>query len=227
MKINGAHLKKRVICNWSPDISYAVGLIATDGCLSKDKRHIDFTSKDVELIKTFQKCLSIQNIKIGYKQGGFGGRCPRVQFGDVHFYQWLEKIGLMPHKSKIIGRLRIPDEFFFDFLRGCFDGDGSIYAFWDPRWHSSYMFYLQFTSASIVYLEWLQSTIYRLSNVQGRIKTSTRCYHLVYAKAGTRMLLNKMFYSKRVSCLKRKLVKAQKIINIDNKHNACPGGGTW
>lgn len=31
---------------WSPEIAYAVGLLTTDGSLSIDGRHIDFTSKD-------------------------------------------------------------------------------------------------------------------------------------------------------------------------------------
>ena len=49
----GPKPKKKISTNWSAELAYAVGLIATDGCLSKDKRHIDFTSKDKELIKTF------------------------------------------------------------------------------------------------------------------------------------------------------------------------------
>lgn len=220
-------LKKKITTNWSPNLAYVVGLITTDGCLSKDKRHIDFTSKDIKLIKTFQNCLGLQNIKIGYKKSGSKRWCPRIQFGDVNFYRWLEEIGLTPRKSKTIGALKIPDKFFFDFLRGCFDGDGSIYAFWDPRWHSSYMFYLQFASASITYLNWLKKIIYCMSNVKGRIKPSGGCYLLVYAKAGTRILLKKMFYSENIPCLERKLVKAKKIITIDNRHSLRPGGGIW
>lgn len=44
---------------WNTKFAYAVGLMTTDGCLSKDKRHIDFTSKDLEQILNFQKCLNI------------------------------------------------------------------------------------------------------------------------------------------------------------------------
>lgn len=44
---------------WSPQIAYAIGLIVTDGNLSPDRRHFDFTSKDIELIEAFKKCLSI------------------------------------------------------------------------------------------------------------------------------------------------------------------------
>lgn len=210
--------RQRINTNWSIKLAYAVGLIATDGCLSKDGRHIDFTSKDIALIRTFQDCLGLEDIKIGIKNNGAGVKCFRIQFGDVLFYRWLQEIGLTPKKSKTIGQLAIPDIFFFDFLRGSFDGDGSIYAFWDPRWRSSYMFYLQFASASLAHLQWLQATISRLGNVDGKIKQSTRCHLLVYAKKTTRILLKNMFYSDDIPHLSRKLVKAQKILTIDSEH---------
>jgi hypothetical protein len=37
---------------WSPRLAYAVGLIATDGCLYGDGRHIAFISKDEDLMRT-------------------------------------------------------------------------------------------------------------------------------------------------------------------------------
>lgn len=55
---------------WSPEIAYAVGLIATDGCLSIDGRHLDFTSKDIQLLETFKKCLELKS-KIGFKNSSF------------------------------------------------------------------------------------------------------------------------------------------------------------
>src|SRR5688572_26861634 len=36
-----------------PDVSYAVGLAATDGNLSGDGRHMSFVSKDRDLVETF------------------------------------------------------------------------------------------------------------------------------------------------------------------------------
>lgn len=180
---------------WSPELAYAVGLITTDGCLSGDGRHIDFTSKDKSLVHTFKKCLNLKN-RIGRKVSGYTGRKDyyRVQFGDVNFYNWLLDIGLSPHKSKILKELKIPNLYFFDFLRGCFDGDGSIHAFWDPRWQSSYMYYIQFASASYAYLEWMQKRIHKLSGAFGRIQPVTRSYQLTFAKRGTRVISARMFY---------------------------------
>ncbi len=216
----GPKPRGKVSTKWSPELAYVVGLIATDGNLSKDGRHIDFTSKDEELARTFKKCLNLE-VMIGRKSSGSvkEKRYFRVQFGDVLFYQWLMKLGITPNKSKTLGALNIPDELFFDFLRGCFDGDGSIYAYWDPRWHSSYMFYTSFASASIDFLKWLQATIERLSGQSGRIATSTRSYQLRFAKKGSLVLSEKMYHSKNVPCLNRKFTKSRKIFRINENHN--------
>ena len=113
---------------WSPLLAYAIGLITTDGCLSKDGRHIDMTSKDLEQIKTFLECLGLKN-KIGRKVSGSTNRyCYRVQFGDVLFYKFLLSIGLSPGKTKILKDVDIPQKYFWDFMRGHFDGDGTFYS---------------------------------------------------------------------------------------------------
>ena len=108
-------------------MAYTVGLIATDGCLSKGHL-IDLTSKDREQLENYIKCLGINN-KIGKKDSGQGKTAFRVQFRNVFFYNFLVSLGLSPAKSKTIGVLKIPNKYFFDFLRGSFDGDGCSYSY--------------------------------------------------------------------------------------------------
>lgn len=212
----GTKPQKKVSTDWSPQLAYAVGLITTDGCLSKDGRHIDFTSNDHSLVETFRICLNLQN-RIGRKISGFTGRSDayRVQFGDVNFYNWLIGLGLKPRKSRILGTLKIPDKFFFDFLRGCFDGDGTIYSFWDKRWADSFMFYISFSSASKPFLLWLQRCINRAIKTSGHIATDPRnTFQLKYAKADSLVLFPKMHYADTIPHLKRKLSKAKKIFRL-------------
>lgn len=216
----GTRPQMRVSTVWSAELAYAVGLITTDGSLSKDGRHIDFTSKDIQLLELFKKCLGIEHISISWKTGGYDGtRYPHVQFGDVNFYQWLMGIGLMPRKSLKLKELLIPDRFFFDFLRGSFDGDGTIYSYWDTRWHSSYMIYIVFASGSLNHLHWLQATIDRLSMISGRIKPSSRSYGLAFAKKNSYALFSEMFYKEALPCLERKFTKAKEIFAVDRSHN--------
>lgn len=219
MKRKETGYRAKVKIKWSPITAYVVGLITADGSLSKDGRHINFTSKDFQLAKLFKRCLKLK-VVIGRKARGREKEKKyfQVQFGNVVFYRWLVSIGLMPNKSKTIKKIKVPNKYFFDFLRGCFDGDGSIYSYWDPRWRSSYMFYLQFISASHEFLIWLQFSIMMLSGVSGSIQRANRSEHLVFAKKDTRVIFDKMFYKKGLPCLRRKLLKARKIFSEDEKH---------
>lgn len=211
-------LRKEKI-KWSSELAYAVGLIATDGCLYNDGRHIDFTSKDVQLLKTLKKCLGLRN-KIGLKSSGFSKKkYPHVQFGDVILYRWLLTIGLTPHKSKTIGELKIPNKYFFDFLRGCFDGDGSCYSYWDPRWKSSFMFYVNFNSGSLSFLKWIRNKLKKFLKIKGNIKFGKRAWQLNYAKKGSKGIILKMYHTRDVPCLKRKYGKLKKILEINNKED--------
>lgn len=196
---------------WTSKLAYVVGLVTTDGSLSSDGRHIDFTSKDSQLLETFKDCLGLK-VKIGYKTSGSSDKLyPRLQFGNVAFYRWLTKIGLMPNKTKYLRRLDIPDEFFFDFLRGHLDGDGSIRVFMDPIFHNSQRIYTIFLSAKKEHLDWISQTTQRLLDIHGFIRKGTRVWILTYAKKESLLLLPKIYYSENIPCLKRKRILLEKI----------------
>ena len=208
--------QNKVKIKWSPEFAYAIGLITTDGNLSPDGRHFDFTSKDLDQITTFMKCLGIKN-KIGVKtSGSFKKKSNRVQFGDVNFYKFLLGIGLTPNKSKTLGKIGIPKEYFFDFLRGHLDGDGTFYSYWDPRWQSSFMFYTVFISASKEHIDWLKSEISKFLKIKGHITKDGKsaAYNLRYAKSESMKLLRKIYYKNNLPCLERKRLKIEKALSI-------------
>lgn len=208
---------------WSPEVAYGVGLVATDGCLSKDGRHIDLTSKDVEQLENFKKCFDL-SAPISYKVSGYTGKqTPHVQVSDVVLYKFLQGTGLTPAKTKTIAALIIPEEYFFDFLRGHHDGDGFFFSYWDRRWRSSFMFYLNFTSASKAHIDWLQKNLKDLVNVTGKINEGKGCYRLQFAKNESLKVLDKMYSSNNCICLKRKRLKIEKALSIVGKRLASAG----
>lgn len=213
----GPKPKAGVDTTWRPELAYALGLIVADGSLSKNGRHIDFTSKDKEQVENFSRCLPLTGNKIGIKQNGSknGTAYYRVQFGDVVFYKWLTTIGVMPNKSKTLGKLTVPDKYFFDFLRGFWDGDGSLYGFWDMRWKSSYTFFISFSAGSHAYLEWLQERINQKLHTNGYITAVNRGYQLRYAKSDTKKIIAAQFERKDAVCLARKFAKVREIYRID------------
>lgn len=199
---------------WTSDLAYAVGLIATDGNLSKDGRHIDLTSKDIEQIYNFTSILNIKG-KIGFKSNGTSNKKYfRVQFSDVKLYSFLLSIGLTPVKSKTIGAVKIPDKYFMDFLRGCLDGDGYTHSYWDPRWKSSFMLYTGFISASKKYLYWLRNKIESHCGVAGKIKPIRDAFNLIYAKNASIKILKLIYYDDGLICLTRKKFKINVALDI-------------
>ncbi|MDE2079150.1 MAG: hypothetical protein KGI73_02060 [Patescibacteria group bacterium] len=198
---------------WSPNLAYAVGLFATDGCLYSDGRHLSLVSMDMQQLLNFKKAFGLKTT-IAYKNNKVGKRCPHIQLSDVALYQFLESLGLTPNKSKTIGKIKIPPKYFFDFFRGVLDGDGCFYSYYDPRWRSSFMFYLCIASASPRFIEWLRTEIEQQLGIRGHI-TSTKgrsCSQLKYAKADSLKILKKVYYSPTVLCLSRKRTKILKAL---------------
>ncbi len=214
--MRGIKPKERVDRRWSPRLAYAIGLLATDGCLSKDGRHINLTSKDRDQLTNFLQCLGINN-KIGRKFSGLRTRVYlQVQFGDIIFYRFLLGIGLTPAKSKTMGVLQIPKKYFFDFLRGAFDGDGTFYSYWDPRWRSSFMFYTVFISASRSHIDWIRQELHTRLGIAGHVAHDGKkiTYQLKYAKRESLKVLRRMYYNDAVVCLTRKRLKIEKALGI-------------
>ncbi len=211
----GPKPKGKVKIIWSANFAYAVGLLVSDGNLSPDGRHLTFVSKDIEQIENFMKALHIV-VSVGSSQSGYtNSKAFRVQFGDVLFYEFLLSIGLMPNKSKVIGKVDIPAQYFWHFLRGMFDGDGSIHSYFDPRWKSSFMFYTIFSSASKEYVTWLQKEVYDRVGISGHVTGNVKTiFQLKYAKADSLVLLRAMYPNSRVLALSRKRLKIKEILGI-------------
>jgi len=202
---------------WSPELAYAVGLIATDGNLSPDGRHLAIPSKDLQLLESLRCCLRLENRIVRRVNGR--GHIYRLQWGDRRFYDWLLGIGLTPAKSLTLGSLAVPDDHFADFFRGCVDGDGTILVYTD-RFHATknvrYVYerlYVSLVSGSRPFLGWIQRTIHKLLGVSGSINEHRRpgrrpTYALRYAKGESIQLLAWMYRAPHAPCLVRKRNKA-------------------
>lgn len=220
MGIRGVKRKNKVKIVWSREFAYAIGLLVTDGNLSTLQKHISLSSNDREQIINFKNCLKLSN-KISRNVSGTSEKIGyRIQFGDVLFYDFLLKIGITPRKSKTIGKVKIPDKYFFDFLRGHFDGDGTFHSYFDKRWKSSFMMYVYFYSASDAHIRWLQAKIHKFANISGYITESRKDSVIVlrYAKQESLILLKRMYRNTHPS-LSRKYLKIKRALCIMGKSN--------
>jgi intein/homing endonuclease len=201
LKIEGANL-------W-----YLVGLITSDGCLSKDDRHINITSKDYEFLQELKDSLGLLN-KIGTKNKDRVNRAYYLEFSNKNLYEFLLSIGLMPNKSLSLKSLKISEEFFSDFLRGLIDGDGCIRS-WPHPTNFRQQWSLRIYSGSRIFLEWLDGKIREYIKVCGRIyKQNERSsvFVLKFGKMAAKEIARNCYY-KNCFGLDRKIKLAQECMH--------------
>lgn len=215
--------KPKYIINtdWNSGLAYAVGLLASDGCLSSDRRHIDLTSIDKDQLENFSRALGAKfNIGLKDKNSKKHKTAYRIQISSVLFYNFLESIGFTQRKSLTLKKINLPNKYFFDFLRGLFDGDGYSYSYWDKRWKSSFMFYIGFCSGSPNFVEWLREKIKKLSKIEGhitKVKRKNTYYQLKYSKYEAVRLVSFLYQNTKCYKLKRKYLKIKGVLSIMKK----------
>ncbi|MEK7603069.1 MAG: LAGLIDADG family homing endonuclease [Patescibacteria group bacterium] len=208
------YLKKRHY-DWSTSIAYIVGLMASDGCLQSDGRHLDITSVDTDQLENFNQGIG-RIMRISEKSNSSAVTAYRIQFSDVAFYDFLLQVGLTPNKSKTLGKLNIPTEYYAPFLRGLFDGDGSCYGYYDPRWPTSFVYYVSFSSASPAFLDFISTANRQIIGVKGNsIRNRAHSMSLVYGKADSYLLYKSIYKHSEGLFLNRKRSKWEGFINID------------
>ena len=195
-------------------MAYAVGLIATDGCLLERGRAIAFVSQDAQLVETLLSCLG-RGPKYRIDRTRLGRPVYRFQIKDAVLYRWLEAAGLTPRKSLTLGGIAVPEVLLPDLVRGLLDGDGSIIdKVWraDTTRRSDYYyewFRAQFVSASHEHIEWLHGTLRSKLDVRGWISGRTiqgrhPSYKLVFGRHDSIRLLSWIYSDRDAPCLARK-----------------------
>lgn len=211
--------------SWTRELAYVVGLLVTDGNLSKDGRHISLRSSDIDLIQTFRKCLSLQTkINTSINNGFEKKPSYLMQFSNAHFYRWLLEIGLFPAKTYTIGEIKVPDQFFRDFLRGHLDGDGTVmmyqdnYGFYKGHQYINQRVYVKFISASKVHIDWLYEKIRKLTLLKGSLAAShpekprVPIWTIKFSKIESLKLISWIYYEENLPCLQRKRLLAKQIL---------------
>lgn len=219
---NGWDKVKRIVpderLQWSPEFAYVVGLIASDGNLQSDTNEVRIVSTDREIANLYCAALGLRphdvdpvhwntpnavEVHLRIERRPPYKEQYHVMFSDYVYRSRLEEIGLTPNKSKTLGPLAIPDQYFSDFLRGEFDGDGCWSV--DRNKKQNYQIGV-ITSGSMSFLEWLQDRIYHSTGLQGRISGINLWF---YGKQALK-LGEFLYYAPTLPCLERKRAKWEK-----------------
>ena len=116
---------------WTPKMARVLGLIYTDGCLVRPhgsvKGRLALSQKEPELIEKVLTLLSSNAKLLFTPKRGITGAVYRVSISNAEVYQDLEKLGVTPRKSLSLTFPEVPVPLVRHFIRGCWDGDGSVY----------------------------------------------------------------------------------------------------
>lgn len=216
LKYNVEYVKpEKTTITWTSNLAYFVGLIASDGTLRKYRNTIRIASKDIDLLEDIRTivCEEItgrknrivtENIKLGEKI--FVNYS--YQFSSGLFYNFCLNIGIMPNKSLILGEIKIPGQYFKDFLRGIIDGDGN-YNPQDKR------VYVRIFSGSYDFLYWLNDQCKQYLEVYRGIivKDKDRSKYTLFwsTKAETNKIIN-IIYKDAEFYLDRKRESVKELI---------------
>jgi hypothetical protein len=143
--------KEDFFSSWSPEMAYVLGVIYTDGNLTPGSLRdpsskttllvprVTVYQKEPELLK---KILSLQesNSKLLFRKKRVikskKGDKKDIVAGEIYYfhihgdkiYDDLVALGLFPNKSLKLQFPQVPSNCIRHFIRGCWDGDGSIYV---------------------------------------------------------------------------------------------------
>ncbi len=122
---------------WSSSMAYVLGVIYTDGNLLPGRERdplyknlgsrFSVAQKEPELL---EKVLDLMgcNAKLYFsKQTRTGNPIYQFHVNEEEIYDDLLKLGLTPKKSRSIQFPKVPESYVRHFIRGCWDGDGSVY----------------------------------------------------------------------------------------------------
>lgn len=206
---------------------YLVGLIASDGCLSKDERHIDITASERKFLEELKNELKIA-YKIGIKNKGMNNQAYRFQISNKNFYEFLLSIGLTPNKSLTLNEIAVPNGYFGDFLRGLIDGDGCIRSWIHPT-NKREQWSLRIYSGSIKFLGWLGQKIDTNLKARGKIYRYNKqgsCFVLKFGKMAARHIVQQCYYPGSFG-LERKNLLAEECMNSNLGWNRSKTIDSW
>ncbi len=155
--------------NWSPEMAWVLGILFTDGFVRPFS--ISLWSMDIELLEKVKNLLnSLNPIGITTQSYDKSKHIYRFAFYRQKMMEDLNRLGMHQRKSLNMTFPDVPQEYMRHFVRGCWDGDGSIYFEEPAKIRASY------TCGSLKFIERLVQELYKIGIYKRKIlldKTDT------------------------------------------------------
>ena len=202
-------------------MAYVLGFWFADGYMRKEKSYrVTFSGKDKEIFVQILKAFKSNHpIRLTDKDNCyFVSLCSKKLYGD------LVKLGGLRRKSLTISFPYVPKKLLPDFIRGYFDGDGSVFFVKYIRTKDKRLtreLRTNFTSGSREFLDELMKVLHNEINLPLKklgVFNNGSSLKLGYGMKDSDTLLNYMYYKGFLIGLKRKAIFVSKIPSYQ-RHN--------
>lgn len=205
---------------WNRDNAYIFGWIMSDGCLKMEGRNktsyaVRICSNDLDIIKWLHGCLCVGNKIYSQSKNGY-----QIKFRNEKSILFMIGYGLKERKSLDVKFPSIPDAFIGDFIRGYFDGNGSIIM--RTNRYNTYA-QVSFTSGSMDFLKSMKS-VFELHGIESHLykdnRPSNRSYYLRIIKRSEIEKVFSLMYSdvNKDAFLSRKYMKFLNYLDCKPKY---------
>ena len=176
--------------SWSPEMAYVLGLIITDGCISRGGT-VSLCINDKELLEKVKEAMrSTHKIEPSKHQRNLY----IFHFARENMVKDLERLCVVPKKSLTVKFPEVPQTYLSDFIRGVFDGDGSVLF---KKKSKNFPLVTKFFSGSKDFIEKLEAKLQELCMPKRKIyqqKTQNGfCYTIVYGHKDSQNLFKILY----------------------------------
>ncbi len=190
-------------------MAYILGFMYADGNIVKTKRGTHFISiytADESILRAMRRSFCSNHMVS--KRVSKTGSVYRLQIGSREWFTDLGVLGLQPAKTSRMQVPTVPPQYFGDFLRGYFDGDGNV---WSGLIHRNRpvptrTLQVAFTSCSREFLNELRNRLQRVGVQKGSIYTpdANTFARLLFSKSDALTIYKIMYNGDCKLFLKRK-----------------------
>jgi intein/homing endonuclease len=217
---------------WSKKMAYILGFLCADGNIidsenSSRTRYVQFASKDKKILEKIRKALNSNHpIRIRSSQKKLFPNGKYYTFSKTFYFRignkklvsQLEKLGVPARKSKIIKFLKVPSLYLNHFVRGYFDGDGTVYV--EKRKNSKGKIRIKrmrtiFSSGSRAFLEGFSEIIAKFLRIRkAKVYKGVRSFQIAYSLKESIRIFKFMYSNAQRMFLKRKFEKFKEFFKI-------------